>query len=274
MGTAAPASWAALMEGHHVHLRARNLAETTIRLYRYMIWSLVDTHPDPAAVTYDDLLRMLANPSWGPDGKKSARSAYRSFFTWAHKTGRLPGNPATDLPPIKRHRRQPRPTPEPVVNRSLTEGSERDRFMVELGALAGLRCCEIAVVHGRDWDASRRLLLVHGKGAKERLVPITDEQLVARLDALTGWAFPNRSGGPMTAGHVSVLLSRALAGTWTGHTLRHRFGTEALEETKDLVAVAEVMGHEQVETTRLYTKISDQRLVAVSRAARRRREAA
>lgn len=262
----APPTWAVLLAGFDAYMRAAGRSPGTIRLYRYRIATLAEIVRRPSDVTTDVLLMLLGNPGWKPDTRKSVRTSYRTFFAWAVRTHRLDVDPAADLPPITVQPGLPRPTPELVVRRSLRAVDDRERFMILLGAYAGLRCAEIAAVHSDQWDGTR--LRVLGKGNKIRHVPILQQQLVAELDALDGFAFPNRwTGQPITPGHVSKLLSAALVETWTGHTLRHRFGTVSLEGTKDLLAVGEVMGHSRPETTQRYCRVGADRLTAVAAAA-------
>lgn len=259
-------TWNQLIGEFVTYMQAADRSPGTIRLYRYRILDLVDHAPRPAAVTPDLLLRLLAARSGAAETRKGLRTAWRAFFRWAVKAGRLAVDPAVDLPVISVPQAEPRPAPERAVRASAREASDRERFMIELGAYAGLRCCEIAHVHADDWDG--RVLVVVGKGRKSRRVPIRHEGLMRRLDDLDGWAFPNRwTGQPLTPGHVSRLLSAALVQTWTGHTLRHRFGTVALDGTKDLLAVGQVMGHSRPETTQRYCRVDQDRLDAVALAA-------
>lgn len=261
-----PLTWAAALAAFDAYLRASGRSPGTIRLYRYRIGDLAELVKQPADVTADLLLSLLGHPTWKPDTRKSVRTSYRAFFGWAYRTKRLDHDPSADLPPITAHAGPPRPTPEIVVRRSLRDADDRERFMIQLGAYAGLRCAEIAAVHSDQWDG--RALRVLGKGRKVRVVPVVHQALVDRLDLLEGYAFPNRwTGLPITPGHVSKLLSQALDQTWTGHTLRHRFGTVTLEATKDLLAVGEVMGHSRPETTKRYCLVGADRLLAVAQAA-------
>lgn len=264
-GVIIPQTWATLLVAFDIYLRAANRSSGTIRLYDYRISDLALQVPRPSDVTADLLLERLARAT-AAETKKSIRTAYRAFFSWAKQTGGLAGDPSANLPPITVPPGKPRPAPEAVVRRSARAADPRERFMIMLGAYAGLRCCEIARAHSRDWDGQD--LRVLGKGGKVRAVPIAHVELVDELDRLEGYAFPNRSTGlPLSAGYVSRLLSRALEQTWTGHTLRHRFGTVSLEGTKDLLAVGEVMGHSRPETTKRYCVVGRDRLRAVAAAA-------
>lgn len=137
--------------------------------------------------------------------------------------------------------------------------------MVMLAAQLGLRVSEISRVHADDLDVD--VLLVHGKGGKEREVPVLDVWLLRRLEAVEGWAFPNGHGGHLSPGHVTRLLSAALPGRWTAHTLRHRFATDALAGSNDLLAVMRLLGHSKPETTMRYTEVVDERMRRAARAA-------
>lgn len=124
--------------------------------------------------------------------------------------------------------------------------------MIGLAAFAGLRCAEIARVHGQDLAGD--VLRVHGKGGKVRDVPVLP-RLLDRLQAVEGWAFPNGHGSHLTPGHVSRLLSRALPEGWTGHTLRHRLATAAYAGTRDLLAVSALLGHSRPELEQLAREV-------------------
>lgn len=253
------------MVGYERHQRAANLSPGTIRLHRYRLLDLAAMHSRPERISTDQLNAIIGNPAWMPETRRSVRSCYRAFFKWAVKVGHLEHNPAEDTPTVKIGRRLPHPTPEHVLADALRLATKREELMIRLGAYAGLRVAEIARVHRDHWDGL--WLTVIGKGDKERRVPITEPRLRALLDRLNGWAFPNVWCQPMTPGHVSKLVSSALPGHWTGHSLRHRFGTVTVNRTKDIQAAAEVLGHEQLETTRLYALVAEERLLAIADAA-------
>lgn len=247
-------------------MRAAGRSPGTIRLHRYYLSVLRERHSSsPWRVTTAQLRELLAVPSWAPETRKSARGALRSFYRWAHGSGLLEDDPALALETVRVPPGQPRPTPEHVVRQLLAGPDPRIGFMGMLAAFGGLRAGEIAVVHSRDLAVDE--LLVHGKGGRERAVPIVEERLLTALQGVDGWAFPNGRGSHLSAGHVSRLLSGALPGVWTAHTLRHRCASVSYAGTRDLLAVGALLGHSRPETTQRYVKMPDDALRAAARGA-------
>ena len=121
--------------------------------------------------------------------------------------------------------------------------------------------CEIASLRGEDVTADS--LRVTGKGRKTRVVPM--HRRVAEV--AEGWpgsglVFEHIAGGPWRPHQVSKLVGaylRSIGLNAKAHQLRHRFGTAVYEATGDLAVVAELLGHESIETTRVYSLVSQAR---------------
>jgi site-specific recombinase XerD len=252
-------------------LIAGGLARGTVDLRRYQLIRFGQDHG--RRTTWDlspaDLGSWMAGHGWGLESLRSYRSALRSFYGWAHASGYVSQDPARLLRPLKRTRPRARPAPEDVIDSALQRADPRGWLLLMLGSREGLRRGEMAVIH-RDRDLLRTRsgwsLIVHGKGSKDRIVPLRAEVAMAILATPPGWLFPNGHGGHLTPGHVSVLLRRAL-GTATAHQLRHRFGTVTYRRTHDLRAVQELLGHASVATTQLYIAVDDDELRRVMEAA-------
>lgn len=259
--------WTQLTHMYVTQMRAVRRSEGTIRLHRQYLTVLARLHPDPLTVTTWDLTVALANRAWGPDAAKSARSVWRGFYRWCHGMGLMDTWIAESLPAVKMPVRVPRPADELTCERALRDPNTRMRLLAMLGVWCGLRAGEMAVVHRDDYDAARRVLLVHGKGNKERLVPVPRDELHDLICKADGWLFPSQvSGKHLTSGHVTKLLSDAL-GRYTAHNLRHSYGTTILDKTGDLMAARDLMGHASVATTQGYTRTSVERLWAAATAA-------
>ena len=259
-------TWAAVMAAYMTAMAAANRSKGTMRQHQHYMHYLIDAYPDPFAVTTADLREVIARPNWGPSAKKSARTVYRGFYRWAHGEGYINEWIGERLAPIHVPPGVPRPAPEIVVKRVQRDFDQRVVFMAQLGAYAGLRAGEISRVHERH--VTDDVLTVLGKGNKTRVVPIVNEDLLERLEALRGYAFPNRwTGQPITPGHVTKLLSDALPEGWTAHNLRHRYAMQAFDGTGDLLAVSELLGHASTATTQVYVTASVKRLRAAAAAA-------
>lgn len=267
-------SWYAAIGAFTVALKAARRSSGTIRLYRHYLSALARTCADPWDVSTADLRGVLARGDWSAETAKSARTAYRAFYRWAHVDGLVTVNPAAALEAVRVPAATPRPAPETVVAQAVAHPDPRIARMAMLAAYCGLRAAEIAVVHSTDVSADLvgTTLRIHGKGGKVRTVPVMHAMLAGWLHSLDGYAFPSVSANGqirdhLSPGHVSRLLAEALPDGWTAHTLRHRCATVAYAGTRDLLAVGTVLGHSRPETTQRYVRLPDDAARAAMRAA-------
>lgn len=240
-------------------MRARSLSPESIRTrLQHIRTTARRIGYSPDAVTEKILLNYVARQSWQPETRNSYYASLRQFFSW---NSRISGtkNPALTLPRVKRGQPMPRPIPDNILVDALAACKPRERLALELAAFAGLRAGEVARVNADDliMDLLGYSLVVHGKGNKQRLVPITNE-LAENIRLLaepgTGWLFPGADNGHVTPRWMSKLGARLLPSPWTMHTLRHRFGTHAYAGDRDLVAVQRLLGHASVATTQRYVE--------------------
>lgn len=240
-------------------LRAAGRPESTIGLRTYHVRRVMeDVAVDPWHLTTDDLVEFLARTGWAPETRRAYRASLRGFYSWARATGRRGDSPADLIPPIKLPRSVPRPTPEVLFAEALRDADDRERLMLLLAGVCGLRRGEIARARAEDVepDLVSWSLRVKGKGGHVRMVPLPDE-LARQIQAMPpGWLFPSPNRpGPLTPAHVGVLVSALMPRGWTCHTLRHRCGTVAYAHRRDLRAVQELLGHAKPETTAIYTQV-------------------
>lgn len=256
-------------------LRAGGLPKTTLDLRTYQLtrFSRELTGHGPWDLTADDLAGWLSAQTWARETLRSYRSALRSFYGWAHAAGMIPTDPARLLRKVPAVRAQPRPASEVAVEKAMGAADPRQYLAIMLGAHAGMRRAEISRVHTRDLlrDPCGWSLLVHGKGDKERVVPLLDEVAQAIRETPAGWLFPNGHGGHVTPAHLGKVLRSVLSPDGiTPHQLRHRFASRAYQETHDIRAVQELLGHASVATTQVYTAVGGDSLRSVVLAAGRR----
>lgn len=239
-----------------VHLQAAGRPRSTVYLRTWQLRRLDAELPGRLrAATTAELASYLARQDWQARTVYSVRATMRDFYRFLGATGRARRNPAAGLPSVRLPHTEPRPAPDAVI--AAARGSEQVRLMIDLAARQGLRRCEIAAVHSRDLveDSLGWSLIIHGKGRRERTVPLLPD-VARRLQALPrGWAFPSPRGGHLTPNHVGILVSRALPQGWTAHSLRRRFATTVYRGSRDIRAVQMLLGHSSVQTTQVYVGV-------------------
>ncbi|MBX3406107.1 MAG: tyrosine recombinase [Phycisphaeraceae bacterium] len=235
----------------------------------------------------------------------------RVFFRWAESTGELPTdadgrplNPADALDRPTRWKKLPGVLTPAQVRALLAAPEEmaaaehdgvaarlplhlRDRALLELMYACGLRASETAGLRVRDVHETLGVVMAHGKGDKQRLVPIgkpaqeavgeylrecrprlarADDPLEARGD---GRLLLSRTGRPLERVAIWQIVKRCAAAAGLArvhpHMLRHSFATHLLMGGADLRVVQELLGHADVGTTQIYTHVDSKRLREVQR---------
>lgn len=267
----APVPWRESINGWTDTLRAAGLSAQTIKSRRYKMVHLATLlmPSGPEDVTTEQIVQAFARQQWKPETRKAYRNTISSFFRWLHKSGRRSDDPSLDVPRVKKPHAHPRPCPDRYIAAVMEKATSSEKLMIRLGAECGLRRGEIARVHSDDVvaDSAGRSLIVRGKGDKQRIVPLPDDLAGIIMDA-RGYLFPGRFGGHVEESYVGDHISHLLPRGYAAHTLRHRFATTAYAATHDLFVVAELLGHESVETTEHYVAMPDGRLREAAAAVR------
>lgn len=267
----APVPWRESINGWTDTLRAAGLSAQTIKSRRYKMVHLATLlmPSGPEDVTTEQIVQAFARQQWKPETRKAYRNTISSFFRWLHKSGRRSDDPSLDVPRVKKPHAHPRPCPDRYIAAAMEKATTSEKLMIRLGAECGLRRGEIARVHSDDVvaDSAGRSLIVRGKGDKQRIVPLPDDLACIIMDA-RGYLFPGRFGGHVEESYVGDHISHLLPDGYAAHTLRHRFATTAYAATHDLFVVAELLGHESVETTEHYVAMPDGRLREATAAVR------
>ena len=212
-------------------------------------------------------------------------SALRTFFKWLVREGVVEMNPARAVATPKREQRLPTVMQTSDVALLLEQPDTstplgiRDAAWMELMYASGLRISEVVGVDLDDLELRSRLVKVHGKGSKERIVPFgskAEAALRAYLairgelasDAEEQAVFVNYRGGRITTRSVrrlfdGYLRKAALRAGISPHTMRHSFATHLLNAGADLRGIQELLGHASLSTTQKYTHLNDWQLIAV-----------
>ena len=227
--------------------------------------------PSPCALTLGALVQLIGEHDWSKDHRKGTRSALIDFFEWCCREGHADHNPAASLPKISSSLPRPRPATDDVWFELVAAAEPRELLMARLACEVGMRRSEVALCHSDDLlsGVDGPSLIVHGKGGKQRVVPITDDlaREIRRYRPQRGYLFPGQIDGHISVEYVGKLISALMPDGWSMHKLRHRFATKGYQGTKDLRAVQEALGHASVATTQRYTAVAARDLRAVTTAA-------
>jgi integrase/recombinase XerC len=275
------------------HLGERNASPHTIKAYSQELW-LFSTYAGSRGwkqidhITVRGFLSQLYDQGLSKSSVARSLAAVRSLFRWLAREGVVEQNPAKLVATPKLPKKLPRvPTIEEmnsVIDGEMPEVAafpERDRLMLELLYGCGIRNSELTGINLDDIRLSAEVILIRGKGKKERYVPFGDAvknalaaYLPERQKVLASGHPPsnalliNRRGGRLTTRSVGriikkIAVAKGLSPEVHPHTLRHAFGTHMLEEGADLRAIQELLGHERLATTQRYTQLSMKHVLQV-----------
>lgn len=235
---------------------------------------------DAASVTTSDLrqyIAWLAASGLAPRTLRRKASALRSLFRFMMKRHGLKVSPAADLVVARLPKELPAVIPGEQIERVLDDApapddfiAVRDHLIIHTFYQTGIRASELCGLLDRDVDTAACQLRVLGKRSKERIVPFGPElaSLITRYRSLRACLpqasptlFVTHRGLSMTYDQVRRAVRAQLDGRVTSprrspHTLRHTFATEMLSAGADLNAVRQLLGHQSLETTQIYTHIS------------------
>lgn len=275
-------------------LAQRNASVHTIKAYRTDLEEFVLFAGPEEIKTLDHLLiraflSQLYERGLSKASVARALSSLRSFFKWMGREHMIETNPALLVAAPKLPKKLPRvPTMEEmnsVLDASMPEEAafaERDRLILELLYGCGIRNSELTGIDMEHVHKNQGIILVRGKGKKERNVPFGDAVQVAlkaylprraavleqHLHTAETALLVNLRGSRLTTRSVGrIVKAIAVAGGLPcevhPHTLRHAFGTHMLEEGADLRAIQELLGHERLSTTQRYTQLTTKQMMDV-----------
>jgi integrase/recombinase XerD len=255
--------WGAFISRAHSGI-AKDISTVTPKMIREWIVSLSESHYQARAVA-----RKIAT--------------LRSFFKYLANENGIAINPMEEIHLPKLDRNLPDVLTIDEMKRLLDAPSGesaqgmRDRAMLELAYGSGLRVSELCSLSLQALDLENGFVRVYGKGSKERIVPV-GHWAIAALEKYLRCGRPllisPKTGSALFLSRRGVALSRktfwfylkkyahdiGLQRPITPHTLRHSFATHLLENGADLRFIQEMLGHEDISTTQIYTRVETQRL--------------
>ena len=215
----------------------------------------------------------------------------RSFYKWMLRRGIIESNPMLLIRTPKQAKRLPKAISVEQIDKLLGQPDDhqtlgaRDRAILETLYSTGVRVSELVDLNRSDLNFGDQTIHVRGKGKKERIVPLGSHAMAAirhyltllepdpvfaavREKSMNGQPVPlfvNKNSGRLSSRSVrrkldKYLLQAGLDPTISPHTLRHSFATHLLDNGADLRSVQELLGHQSLSTTQIYTHLSSMRL--------------
>jgi integrase/recombinase XerC len=260
------------------HLAARR-SPNTVRSYGSDLSQLATSLNGRFEMTPDKLRLYLRRYGRTPVTRARKLSSIRAFVRFLMAIGRLSHDPTEIIEAPIRRKRLPKALSQSQAAQLLDQDMEsrsplRDRALLEIMYSAGLRVSELVGINQEDLDLRALTVVVRGKGSKERMCLFGQSARAAVLDYVAGERtapligsplFTNHKGGRLTTRTVQNIVKRwakrvGLSPEISPHTLRHSFATHLLDGGADLKSVQQLLGHESLATTQIYTAVSVERL--------------
>ena len=232
-------------------------------------------------INKDDIIDYITylNKKVGPKTINRHIVSIKNYFKFLEKNNYISSNPTTDITGLKTPKKMPRVLSIEEVDKLLDievkdAYSSRNKAMLELMYSSGLRVSELLNLTLNNIDFNMNLVRIYGKGSKERIVPISeiatkylDEYINLYRNTLvknkvTDLLFLNSRGSKLSRqGFFKILkeiaLIKGINREISPHVLRHSFATHLLNNGADLRSIQTMLGHENIETTQIYTHVSN-----------------
>jgi len=263
----------------------RGLSSNTEQAYKKDLTFFIDFLEKNSIYSFEKLTRSVINiyiremkqNNFTPTSISRKIASLRGWFRWMTANELIEHDPTMSIEQPKLDRRLPKVLTISEMKNILSQPlSFRDKAILELLYAAGLRVSELTNLLVSNISLDSGYVRCFGKGSKERLVPIGDEAklkiknyleerdfLLRKARKNTEILFISKKGEGISRQDVYLLvknLGKVVNKNITPHTIRHSFATHLLENGADLRIVQELLGHCDVSTTQLYTKIKKKRL--------------
>lgn len=273
----------------------RNASPNTARAYETDLGAFIEwcrrEGIDPMRISHAEVRSWLAelqDAGYATTTQNRHLSAVRSLYKWLVSRGVTSQDNVEAVASPKLSRRLPKTLTQVEVQRLFDVCGQdttgiRDQAMLELLYASGARISELSALDVTDVDLRGRQVRLFGKGSKERLVPIYPKaceacerylraarpSLASKGESAQNALFLSVRGNRMSAASLRLAFERlveqaGLDPSITPHAMRHTFATQLLDGGADLRSVQELLGHESLSTTQIYTHVSVERLKAAA----------
>ena len=282
----------AVFREYHTYLKLeKSLSDNSVAAYEQDLQKLrkyCEEHGlDPVTLTFDDLQAFVYDTFSAVQTNTRTQSrilsGIHSFYRFLLYNHRIDADPSELLQMPKMDKRIPTVLSVEEIDAMIaaidvsTAEGQRNRAILEMLYGSGLRVSELVNLKLSNMYLQDDYMLIEGKGSKQRLVPISPEakkqfalwmQYRCHLEIQPGqedFAFLNRRGHQLTRAMIFTVIRRlceaaGIRKTISPHTLRHSFATHLLQNGADLRVIQQLLGHEDITTTEIYTHVSVQDL--------------
>jgi len=225
----------------------------------------------------------LSESNYSPATMARKIATLRSFCRWLERNGVIDSNPMTLIRTPRQKKKLPKAINVEEVEQLLSAPNDktllgaRDRAILETLYSTGIRVSELVGINFGDIDETGQAIIIRGKGRKERIVPLGSHAMSAidhYLKVMSSHNVTNETGEPFFINKHNTRLSTrsvrrnvskyldkvGLDPEISPHTLRHSFATHLLDNGADLRSVQELLGHQSLSTTQIYTHLTTKRM--------------
>lgn len=248
--------------------KLKGYSQKTIDNYAHHVGKFLESEKNPR-----DYLLSLINKEKADETIRSACFAIKFYLNILKKDDPEIDSILKDIPNIKRERKLPIILSKEEINRMINSTKNLNhRLIIQIGYSAGLRCSEIINLKWQDIDFDRNIIHIKkAKGKKDRIVMLS-QKVKEGLQALDvekdGYVFVTNRNGKYTPRTIQKIIENTTKNSGitkktTPHTLRHSFATHLLENGTDIRYIKELLGHANISTTLIYTKVSNHNIMNI-----------
>ncbi len=241
--------------------KLRGYSPKTIKAYLYHVKKLIDSKKQPR-----DYLLWLIEKGASDETLRAACFALKFYFNALKKQSPEIQDIADSLPIVKREKKLPAILSKQEIGNLISATKNLNhRLIIQIGYSAGLRISEIISLKWEDIDFGRSLIhLKRSKGKKDRIVMLSSkakESLISLTENKKGHVFITKRNTKYTQRTIQQIIKKTAEKAGinkkiTPHTLRHSFATHLLENGTDIRYIRDLLGHSDISTTLIYTKVS------------------
>lgn len=262
-----------MLEKLSTELRLRNFSERTVLAYVTHNRRFLDyTKKEPSAVSEEDvksyLAYLLSHRKVSPKTVALVKAALKFNYDEILKRG------IVNVKTPKAEKHLPTVLSKDEVKRLIGAAkTAKSRLIIMMLYSSGLRLSECLKMRQNDLEIDEKIGWVRkGKGNKDRLIILSNTLIEALKDHISGandsYLFPSKRGEPLSSRNVQKIVERAARNAGikkrvSPHTLRHSFATHLLESGTDIRKIQELLGHSNLQTTQIYTRVSTEELKKV-----------